>query len=177
MKSKKGLIGLIVIVAVLVLGIGYAVVSSINLTISGSAAMKAVDLNVGFNGVVSSDVTHATTGATASGSNSGTTTTGVRTATISVADLAAVNDYVTVTYTVQNYETDVDATVYVSNISNDKSTYFEVTTDADGSSNKKTVAKNNGTTTIEVKVKLKARPTVAADNQATITITLTADPA
>ena len=177
MKSKKGLIGLVIIVAVLVLGIGYAVVSSVTLTISGTAAMKAVDLNVGFNGTVGSDVTHATTGATATGSNSGTSSVGVDTATITVNNLAAVNDYVTVTYTVQNYETDTDATVYVSNISNDKSSFFEVTTDATGTSNKKTVTKNNGTTTIEVKVKLIARPTATADNQATITVTLTADPA
>ena len=176
MKSRKKLIALIVIVAVLVLGIGYAVVSSINLTISGTAAMKSVDLNVGFNGTVSNDVTHAT-GATATGSNSGTSSVGVKTATISVSDLAQVGDYATVTYTVQNYETYVDATVYVSNITNNKNTFFEVTTDATGASAKKSVAKNNGTTTVTVTVKLIARPTTPADNTAAIEVELTADPA
>ncbi len=177
MKSKKGLIGLTIIVAVLVLGVGYAVVSTVTLTISGSATMAPVELNVGFNGTVSGDVTNATTGATATGSNSGTSSTGVKTATLTVTNLAAVNDYVTVTYTVQNYETDVDANVYVSNIANDKSSFFEVTTDSTGSANKKAVTKNNGTNTITVKVKLIARPTTAADNEATITITLTGEPA
>ncbi len=176
MKSKKGMIGLIVIVAVLVLGIGYAAVSSITLNITGNATMKAVDLNVGFNGTVSGDISHAT-GATATGSNAGTSSTGVTTATISVSDLAAVGDYAVVTYTVQNYETDTDAYVYVSNIQNDKSSFFEVTTDATGVGSKKSVAKNDGTNTISVTVKLIARPTSSNDNTANITITLTADPA
>lgn len=176
MKSRKKLIALMVIVAVLVLGIGYAVVSSINLQITGSAAMKSVELNVGFNGVVSSDVSGATAGAIATGANSGTTTVGVKTATISVADLAKVGDTVTVTYTVQNYEEDIDANVYVTNITNTKSNFFEVTTDATGASNKKAVAKNNGTNTITVTVKLIARPTVQADNSTDITIDLAADP-
>lgn len=175
MKSKKGLIGLIILVAVLVLGVGYAVVSNVTLTISGEASMKDVELNVGFNGTVTPDVTNAA-GATATGSNAGTSTTGVKIATINVSNLAKVGDYAEVTYEVQNYETDVDANVYVSNIANDKSDYFEVTTDA-GSDSKKAVAKNNGTNTIKVTVKLKARPTTAADNKATITITLTGEPA
>lgn len=177
MKSRKKLIALIVLVAVLVLGIGYAVVSSVALTITGTASMKSVNLNVGFNGTVSSDVSHATTGATATGTNSGTSSVGVDSATIDVTNLANVGDYVEVTYTVQNYETDVDATVYVSSIDNNKDTYFQVTTDATGSANKKSVAKNNGTNTVKVTVTLIARPTQTADNEANITVHLTADPA
>ena len=176
MKKRNSKIALAIVALILVLGIGYAVVSNVTLTISGSASAKDVELKVGFNGTVSSDVTHAT-GATATGTNSGTSSVGVKTATISVSDLANPGDYATVTYTVQNYETDVDASVYVSNITNNKDTYFTVTTDATGSSNAKSVAKNNGTATIEVKVELIARPTAAADNTATIEITLTGTPA
>jgi len=174
MKNRKGLIGLVIIVAVLVLGIGYAAVTAVNLQITGTAAAKSNELKVGFDGVVSTDLTHAT-GATATGTNSGTLTTGVTSATITVSDLAKVGDYVVVTYEIKNYETDLDASVYVSNIAPASNEYFTVTTDMTGSDHAKSIAAG-GTTTVAVTVTLTKMPIEQADESASITIDLTATP-
>ena len=167
MKNKKSLLSLALIVLVLVLGVGYAVVSSVDLTISGTAKVKDSTLKVSFEG---------TTATAGKGTTTASATDGTTTATIAVTGLEAVGDVATATYTIQNEETDLDANVElkVNGISNNKEEYFEVTTSADTTATKVSA---NGTATVTVSVKLIKMPIVEADSTATIGITLTASPA
>lgn len=163
MKNKKSLLGFGLLVLVLVLGVGYAVVSSVSLDISGTAKVKNADLKVSFNGVTS--VTDDTKVTAAS-------TDGNLSATITVTDLE-LNNTVSATYTIKNEETDVDASVIKSSIENDKSEFFQVTTDVDDAA--KTVT-SGGTNTVTVTVKLIKTPVADTDSTATIKVNLTASP-
>ena len=50
MKKQKSILGFGLLILVLVLGVGYAVVSNVGLDISGTAAVKNANLKVAFNG-------------------------------------------------------------------------------------------------------------------------------
>ena len=50
MKNRKLLLTFGTLALVLVLGVGYAVVSSVDLNITGTASVKGATLNVAFNG-------------------------------------------------------------------------------------------------------------------------------
>ncbi|MDD5980353.1 MAG: hypothetical protein PUC23_04495 [bacterium] len=163
MKNKKSLLGLCLLVLVLVLGVGYAVVSSVNLDITGTAKVKSSDLKVSFNGV---------TNVSSADKVSANATDGSLSATIAVTDLT-LNESVTATYTIKNEETDVNAEVIKASIVNNKPDYFEVTTDVDSSP--KTI-NAGGTTTVTVTVKLVQTPVADTDSTANITVNLTASP-
>lgn len=165
MKNKKSLLSVCLLVLVLILGVGYAVVSSVELTISGTATVKDANLKVSFNGTTDvSDSTKVTA----------TATNGSLSANISVTDLT-LGESVTATYTIQNEETDVNAQIQKKSITtNGKDAYFEVTTDVDSSP--KTIAAKGGTTTVTVTVTLKQTPVESADSTANITVTLEATP-
>ena len=60
MKNKKSLLGLGLFALILVLGVGYAVVSSVNLTFGGSATAKEADLKVDIARVVDTKTGSAT---------------------------------------------------------------------------------------------------------------------
>ena len=163
MKNKKSLLSFGLLALVLILGVGYAVVSSVDLTISGSANVKESNLKVSFNGVT--DVSDAE-------KVEATATDGELTANIAVTDLE-LNDTVTATYTIKNEETDVSANISKAEITNDKSDYFEVTTDVDSSP--ETVAAG-GTGTVTITVRLKKTPVNSGDSSANISVKLTATP-
>lgn len=162
MKKKKSMFGFGLFLLVLVLGVGYAVVTAVDLNINGTAAVKGADLKVSFNGETEvSDAAKVTASATK----------GALDATIAVKDLE-LNESVTATYTIQNEETDVNASVVEASITNDKENFFEVTTDM-------TTAKTvnaGGTTTVTVTVKLVKTPVLDADSTANIAVKLTASP-
>ena len=171
MKSKKGLIGLVVIVAVLVLGIGYAVISSVNLTVTGTAAAKERDLDVVIS--AASPTVAPTIGAVSNPVD--------KSATFTVTDLENTSDTRTITYTVKNND-EVAADVYLESASNivfataANAAYYDDTTSITGSANKITVPAG-GTNTFTVTVKLKKVPTEEANsNSGTVTITITAAP-
>lgn len=163
MKNKKSLLSFGLLALVLVLGVGYAVVSSVNLDISGTAKVKGTDLKVSFNG---------TTTVSSADKVTATATDGTLNATIAVKDLT-LNEAVTATYTIKNEETDVNASVVKASIENDKSAYFEVTTDVDSSAKTIDAA---GTGTVTVTVKLIKTPVADTDSTATIKVNLTASP-
>ena len=163
MKNRKSLLGFGLLALVLVLGVGYAVVSSVTLDISGTAKVKGSDLKVYFNGTTSvSDDGKVTANATDKSLH----------ATINVTDLT-LNESVTATYTIKNEETDVNASVIKASIENDKSDYFKVTTDVDAAA--KTVTAGE-TTTVTVTVELVKTPIADTDSTATIKVNLTASP-
>lgn len=164
MKKKKSLLSLVLIALVLVLGVGYAVVSTQDLTISGSASVAESTLDVVFTGETEKGGAGVTTA---------TATTNGLTATINVTGLTAINDTATATYTIQNRETDLAASISKKAIENDKGEFFEVTTTVD--TTPLTIAKN-GTGTVTVSVKLIKMPIEPADSTADITVTLLATP-
>ena len=170
MKNRKSLLGLVLIVMVLVLGIGYAVVSSVTLDVTGTAATETKDLDV----VISAANPNDTTGITY-----GTVSNPVDThATIKVTDMTGISDTRTVTYTVANRESDLSAKVYVASASDikiSKSEFFDVATSITGVANAITIPAG-GSATFTVTVSLSKMPITAGDSSTTIGIDITADP-
>lgn len=167
MRNKKSLLGFGLVALILILSVGYAFVSDVYPTITGTATTAESDLKVSFTGDVVPE-----------GNATGTAVTDGLTATISVTNLANINDQASVTYTLKNNETDLDATLSKNEITiedadgNDISDYFEVTTDVD--TTPKTIAANGGTETVKVTVKLIKIPVSDAESTAQITVKLTA---
>ena len=170
MKKKNSMLVLAILVAVLVLGVGYAAVSAVNLTIEGSAKSKDSYLNVVFTG----EVTTSTAGASAGAAISASSENDGLTATINVTGLQAVNDTVSATYTIKNKENDLSASIVeaANGITNSKSEFFSVSTDM---TTAKTVAKG-ATTTVTVTVKLIKVPISDADSTSNISVKLEATP-
>lgn len=163
MKNKKTFIVLAVLIAVLMLGIGYAAVSNIALKIDGSATaspnadnfvVKFTDAQVGDS---------ATTTATVGDG---------KTATLTVTGLTAKGDTAEATYTVSNLSADLLADLTDDVITNDNTEYFEVTTEFEPT----TLAAKTGTTTIKVVVELIKTPIGDADVTANIDVDFTAEP-
>lgn len=174
MKNKKNRLALILVALVLFLGVGYAVVSSVNLSISGTASTFTKDLEVFFDGVTNTDVSGASRkdAAESPATVTATATEKSLTATLTVENLEKVGDTVTATYEIKNYETDVNATVTQGTITNSQSDYFTVTTDWTAA---RTI--NAGATdTVTVTVTLKKTPVVEANSTTDITIPFTAAP-
>ena len=163
MKNKKKFYVVGLLVFVLVLGIGYAAVSTVGLNIDGTASVKSENLKVSFNGVT--EVSEEEKVVANSTDNS-------LDATISVSDLT-LNEIVTATYTIKNEETDVNANITKKTITNDKEEFFEVTTSVDESP---TTVDANGTAKVTVTVKLIKTPIEADDSTANIQIDLEANP-
>ena len=110
MKNKKSLLGLGLLALVLVLGVGYAVVSQVSLTIGGTATVASSNLKVKF-------INPTTTG------GAGTTVAAVENdlkATISVTGLTEVGQVATATYTIENSEKDLKAKITSGTITNNK---------------------------------------------------------
>lgn len=164
MKNKKSLLSLGLLALVLVLGVGYAVVSSVDLKIGGSASVKDAELAVDIENVESSSTGAATISHTWQQCDAEDTFT--------ITDMV-LNETVTITYTVKNHETDVDATLAEKvALTNSNSEYFDaaysITESALGATEE---------TTIVVTVQLKKTPVDAAYNSTTIgfTVSATAD--
>ena len=175
MKKKKSMIFLALLVAVFVLGVGYAAVSGVNLTLNGSAATETKDLDVAFNGTTSQNANG--TGATVtptveipSGAH------GTKQANLEVTGLKAVGDTVTATYTIENFETDLSADITTSSITVGKSEFFEVTTNIDDSTGTPTRVAAGATTNLVVTVRVKKLPILEADSTTSISVVLDAEP-
>ena len=162
MKNKKSLLSLGLLALVLVLGVGYAVVSSVDLKINGTAkGVESATLKVEFTKV--EDTVNADLVKSHSLTAPGTSDT----FEISGMEL---NKTVTMVYTVANNETDINADLSVE-LTNNNSEYFEVTYVVAES------ALNAGkTTTVTVNVKMVKTPVVSEKNTATIGLTITATP-
>lgn len=159
MRSKKSYKMLIIFGLILCLGIGYAVVNSVTLTISGSAGAGSKTMDVSFNGTKT--ISNTTKG-------SATVTAGSTTATFTVSNMT-LNETITFTYTVQNKENDVAA---------------DVTLSASGSNNYFTVTATPSSTTIQpgsisvvtVVVKMIKTPINSSDSSTSFTVNINAVP-
>lgn len=109
MKNKKTFIGVIVLLAVLMLGIGYAALTNITLNINGSATgvPDGANFSVDFSDDTSKivvDKTNANTNVVVDAKKTGTLE-----AKLDVSNLTSKGESVTVTYTIENNSDDLSA--------------------------------------------------------------------
>ena len=167
MKKKKSLLSLGLLALVLVLGVGYAVVSTQNLEIGGTASVAESTLDVSFEGTTSKDGDGTIVAEASKGSLS---------ADITVTGLTAIGDKASATYTIQNLETDLNAEISLketNGIKNNKSEFFKVTTSVDDAT---TTITKESTGTVTVYVELIKLPIDEDDSTAEITVNLVATP-
>ena len=165
-KNKKTLqIVLLVVIAVVTLGIGYAAISAVNLIINGNAT-ASVDQN---NFKVHFTQAQAISGSTGVSGTSSIDTQDDTKATFDVTGLTKVGDYAEAVYTVRNDSNGVGAEISLS-VSNSNSEYFKVT---------ETILDNKlqagEETTAKVKVEMIKTP-ITDSVSTSITATLTASP-
>ena len=162
MKNRKKMITTALIVLVLLLGVGYATVSSVSLNINGTSKAETKELQVFYDGTNSG--TSAKVTAISSPENT-------RAATFTVENMT-LNETVTMTFEVKNYETDVNATLAAPSVTqNTNEEYFQVTTSCD-----KTTLNAGETATITVNVKLIKTPVTDEAGSTTVTVAMAASP-
>ena len=150
------------IVLVLLLGVGYATVSSVSLNINGTSKAETKELQVFYDG------TNSGTSDKVTAISSPVKT---REATFTVESMT-LDETVTMTFEVKNYETDVNATLAAPSVTqNTKSEYFQVTTSCD-----KTTLNAGDTATITVNVKLIKTPVTDEAGSTTVTVEMAAPP-
>lgn len=176
MKNKKSLLSLGLLALVLVLGVGYALVSSQDLSISGSASTSSEEMNVHFTETVTNGT--VSEGVTATGSKLTDLT-----ASIAITGLDAINDSAEVVYEIANDETDLNAEVILdaaegktgitvlSDENVDLSSFYEVTV-----TTLPLTIEASSTDIVTVKVTLKKLPITEDESKANIVIDLLANP-
>lgn len=164
MRSNVKIVVLSLVLAALVIGVGYAAITTVNLTVSGTASATANQSNfkVEFFGtptVSNSDNLSATINASDKTQ-----------ATINVSGLSAKGDTVTATYTVKNLSADLSAELSASVASNTNEEYFKV----EPAVTQGTITAGT-TTTVTVKVTLIKTP-IDEDVTSTIKVNVAAKP-
>ena len=180
MKNKKNMFALAIVALILVLGVGYAVVSNVTLTINGTAGAKTQDLKVVFDGVNSGTTTGDTGKVTAISNPNGTVA-----ATFTVADLVY-NEEVSMDFEIENREEDVNASLAVPTVTNSKSDFFTVTVEYKGAAidgagapaawSAAQTLNAGAKATVRVKVKLTKTPIEPTDSETTIGVSFVASP-
>jgi len=165
-KNRKTLqIVLLVVIAVVTLGIGYAAISAVNLIINGNAT-ASVNQN---NFKVHFTQAQAISGSTGASGTSSIDTQDDTKAMFDVTGLTKVGDYADAVYTVRNDSNGVGAEISLS-VSNSNSEYFKVT---------ETILDNKlqagEETTAKVRVEMIKTP-ITDSASTSITATLTASP-
>ena len=165
-KNKKTLqIVLLVLIAVVTLGIGYAAISAVNLIINGNATASVNQENFKVHFTQAQSITGSTG---ASGTSSIDTQDDTK-AMFDVTGLTKVGDYAEAVYIVRNDSNGVGAEISL-NLSNTNNEYFKVT---------ETILDNKlqagEETTAKVKVEMIKTP-ITDTVSTTITATLTATP-
>ena len=161
MKKTNKIIITLVIVAMLLLGIGYAAIQNITLNIEGTATADPSQSNfsVKFTGTPKvSDSTYVTAGITDDIN-----------ATITVNGLTQKGQTVNAEYTVQNVSTDISADLSVAT-TNSNTEYFTIKSEL-----AKTILTAGEATTVKVTVELTKTP-IAGSVNSTIGVRLTAMP-
>ena len=174
MKNRKSIFALAIVALVLVLGVGYAVVSSQTLKINNAtAAAGDTTLKVVYDGV-NSGVTGKVT-AISSADNA-------TTATFTIENMI-LNETVSTEFEIKNKETDVNASIAVPTVTNSKGEFFEVKVyyqTSGGSYTEWTGAQTlnaQATAKVRVDVKLIKTPVQTEDSTTTINVTYVASPA
>lgn len=172
MKKRKTYIVMAVLIAAVVLGVGYAAITNIGLQINGTASATAHEENFKVKFDDDTEIATDKTNVSAN-STSVVVTPGItddHNATLTVSGLTTTGDTVTATYTVKNISEELSATIAAGAVQNSNTEYFDVTSVVN---NPATIAPN-GSTTVTVTVELIKTP--IADQTATLTIPFTATP-
>lgn len=160
-KSKP----LVIIMAIIILlGIGYALVSSIKLETTDTTQRKTQELDVVFK--ETTKVTNMNKVTATKKENEDLT------ANIEVKNLK-LNETAAATYTVQNKEFDIHANLVTTKIENSNPEYFKVTTNL---KENEVVKSKNGELDIEISITLIKTPLKPEDSTTTIKITFDAIP-
>ena len=169
MKKKTGIIA--ILIAILLLGVGYAAISNVSLYVNSSSATVSPEQS---NFVVKYDVVG---NFSYTGNPSGSTVTLARTddthATFTITGLSKEGDSVTITYPIVNDSPTLAASLAVPTFTNDNQTYFSVTAVSPATAT--TLAANGGTSNLVFTVSVIKTP-VATDQTANITATIEASP-
>ncbi len=163
MKKRSNYLLVILLALSFLLGVGYAVVNSISLTVTGTASAVTEDLDVYFTSTTSGSNAKVTANAVA----------GSLTASINVSDLT-LNETVTATYNVENNETDVAALLSQESLTNSNTEHFTVSATIDNSGY--VCTNKSKTTKVTVTVKMIKTPVESSDSSANITLKLKAEP-
>lgn len=194
-KSKEGKLFLGILVAVLILGVGYAAITGVNLLINGQATAKASaedgdfivhfdDFKANENYIVYSEeagsdsftqtfdtVKHITAASSTTDKSASITVNADRlSADVTVSNMTTVGDTVRLTIPVINESDGIKADLSTA-ITNNNSEYFNVT--AETATN--TLNSNSATTTITVTVEVVKVPKLN-NAEGSFTVTLKADP-
>lgn len=166
MRKKQAFYGLVLLCAVLLLGVGYAAVTSVNLYINGTISTGSnIPLNVSYD--LSTEI--STDESIDSNATVFASYINEQKATIRVEELNVVDEWVSAKYAIHN-EGDTTAEVSLKSNNLSDSEYFEVTTDGT-----KTVEPGNSSY-VQVTVKLKKLPEDSEDLTTSIDLVLQADP-
>lgn len=171
MSNKKSLFSLIVVALILVLGIGYAVVSSVNVIIGGVANVANSDLKIEITDV---EAVSSVDGKEVDFTNTLTDKNLTSDFTLNGMEL---DETVTITYTITNNEVDVDAALTLAEgvtLTNSNPEHFEVNYQIqDGTTD---LVNSDKTMTVILTVKLIQTPIDEADNSTDVEVTFTATP-
>lgn len=164
MRNRNTIKLIVILTFIMFLGIGYAVVNSVSLTITGTVSAGSENLDVYFTG---------TPNVSNSSKVTATSTTGSLTGTISVNNLT-LNETVTATYNITNNETDVGALITADAITNSNPDYFQVTTSVQYGN--VLCPNNEAQEYVTITIKLIKTPITTSTNTATISAKFKATP-
>lgn len=163
MTSTKKMVAVLIVLAILLIGVGYAAITAVTLRISGTAEAEGNQAN--FTVEFVKEPAPETSG---KGTISATVTD-EHNAVLNVSDLTAKGDTAIATYTIQNTSADLSANLKA-NVVNGNDENFETTY-----SFGKTSLTHGDTTTLTVTVKLLKTPITDSVNT-TIGVQITAEP-
>lgn len=166
MKTKNSVKLVIILALVLCLSVGYAVVNSVTLTVTGTAGATSENIDVYFTG---------TPKVSNSSKVTATATAGTLTGNITVNNLT-LNETVTATYYITNNEKDVGALISQESITNSNPDYFEVTATVN---NSVTILcpENIDKKAVVITIKLKKTPITTTVNSTNISVKFKSEPA
>lgn len=166
MKTKNSYKLIIMLALIMFLGVGYAVVNSVTLSITGTVGANSENIDVYFAG---------TPQVSNSSKVTATATAGTLTGNITVSDLT-LNETVTATYFITNNERDVGAIISLESITNSNPDYFEVTATVNNSS-VILCPENTEKKAVVITIKLKKTPITTTVNSTNISVKFKSEPA
>ena len=176
MKKRKTFIGMALVLAILILGVGYAAINTVNLNVNGTANVTAnADFKVVFDRADTIEVTGGVQGDTAA------QYTGELTATMTVS-LDSSHTEQTAVYKIDNNSSELSATLVASVTNEDASLNKYVTVETQLYADEDCTQELNGPVAKDESAYLKVTATLvnnpAQDVQGkTFTVTVTANPA
>ena len=181
MNNKKKVIGIVVLVAILAIGIGYAAITTIPLKISGTAGATTKQGNfvVRFEGtptVTKGENLDASVTATATLTDDTNAKFEVAGFTVFVKD-AVIGDKVTAKYTIKNASPDLTAKLTVNDPVVENTTYFKATKTVTGLAENNTMElAKDATVEVELTVELIKTPVTDDPVATTVNMSINADP-